>query len=275
MRSILYSVLTTVVITNAIRAADPPEVLELRKAGLNVGGVRTGGFSVGVRSATDLTEAVWKNLEAIDLRFFFLGGDGSQFGDKELARLCKIKSVERIFVNGPTITDDGLAALAEAPNLSRFGAHHAETAGVFRGTGFAALKDAKNFQELEFGGCLINDKGLEGLAQLTQLMTKLEHLGLGAAFSPDFTGADLRHLAGLKNLNELIVEKMGLPYDDGLSHLAALKHLKKLTLRECGITEEDLARLKKELPDTQIEFKPASEENIKRWTQALERKRKK
>jgi hypothetical protein len=74
----------------------------------------------------------------------------------------------------------------------------------------------------------------------------------------------------LKNLKELFLKKIVLSYQDGLSHWAGLKQLKKPTFVECGIAEDDLGRLKAELPETRIEFSPAAERDVARWNKRLE-----
>jgi hypothetical protein len=79
----------------------------------------------------------------------------------------------------------------------------------------------------------------------------------------------------LGNLRELLVKKMVLSYEDGLSHLARLKSLKKLTFVECGIDAADLSRLKEELPETQVDFTPAAAKDVARWNELLARRGKK
>ncbi len=113
-----------------------------------------------------------------------------------------------------------------------------------------------------------------GIPNLSKL-THLEKLALEPAFKPDYTGADLRHITGLKVLQELIIKKMVLSYDDGLSIIAGMKQLKKVSFLECGISESDITRLKSELPDVKIEFTPCKAEDIARWQKLLDGKKSK
>ena len=54
--------------------------------------------------------------------------------------------------------------------------------------------------------------------------------------------------------------------------LKALPNLQKLTLTNIGLADADLAKLKADLPRTDIKFTPASEELVAKWKQQLEKK---
>jgi hypothetical protein len=99
-----------------------------------------------------------------------------------------------------------------------------------------------------------------GLAQLARL-TKLKYLRLTEVLSISEQMADtpvphhwaitddgLRHLAGLTNLEELVIHAPQLT-DAALIHLRGLKRLKRLEIGESKITPEGLAELRKQLPE--------------------------
>src|SRR4051812_44255097 len=68
LRSALILISFSIACISIAHAADTPVIIELRKAGINVNTRREGGHAVYVKKAVDLTEDVWKNFEAIDLR---------------------------------------------------------------------------------------------------------------------------------------------------------------------------------------------------------------
>ena len=147
-------------ITNA-RGADSPDVATLKAAGGNVYAIKKedgGGTGVSFQNF-NLDEKGWHALESLpNLKTVTISGTGKAFGNEQMARLCQIKSIESMFVNGFGGTEDGFAALGKLPNLRHFGADHSP----FTGTGLIALKDSKNFTSLRFGGCPFDDNGMKG-----------------------------------------------------------------------------------------------------------------
>ncbi len=267
----------------------PPALAALKTAGARVGPMKSGGWSVDFKSAKELTEENWKLLEsAPDLTRFSTGGE--QFTDADLARLCKIRTIEELFFNGPSITDAGLASLAELPKLRRFGIDHGPK---ITGTGAVALKGAKVPTALHFGGCMVGDEGAKAIAELSQLRTlELGHVRITrAAFSsiakmtdletllitPNwnveaYTAADFAALAPLQNLHELEIHDMVLPWEEGLSNLKLLKGLTTLKLHYCYIAEADLEKLKAGLPGVKVDIRnPAGEDRLLKYKGDLER----
>ncbi len=276
-------------VAHSALAASEKAIDALKAAGCRAGNLKDGGSFADV-PGPKLSEAVWKDLDALgDLKAF--SGSGKEYDNDALARLAKITTIESVFFNGPTINDKGLATLASFPNLHKYGTDHGGP--KLNGSGLSALAGVKNLQIVSFGGCFFNDEGMVALGQLNQLhelslnhdrltsagfpnfakLTELEKLRINPNFYPYYVGADLVHLSNLKHLTDLTIGQMIIPYDDGLSHLKSLKQLKKLKLDNCGITIEDLAKLKSDLPDTAIDFIPASPESVKKWNDAVAKKK--
>ncbi len=277
---------------SAAGAEAPGAAESLKSAGANVSAIKEGGWAVDMGKAP-VNEQTLKLVESIaDLKRF--SGGGEAFGDAELARLCKIPSLERIFLNGPSVSDQGLAALATGAKLHHFGVHHSIK---ITGSGLTALKDDKNLTSLEFGGCIaFGDKGVEALAELTQLrelrvghcrntratfpaiakLSNLEVLGITPNFDPHaYMAADFSALSGLNNLRELAINDMVLPYENGLEHLKAFKGLKELKIQWCSVKEDDLAKLKSEMPGLKVSVEhPAAEERVKQYEAAVEKMKK-
>ena len=270
------------------KSEPPPQVAALKSAGVNVSRLKEGGWNVEVKSVKDLNDDVWRQIESLPEVTRFSAGQG--FTDADLARLCKVKSIRTIFFNGPAITDAGLAALNDLPELERFGVDHSS---VITGAGLPALKDAKKLTALGFGGCIINDGGVADLVQLMQLkelklghvritrksfpllagLPNLERLEITPNWDPHYyTAADFAALAPASKLGELEVHDMVLPWDDGLEHLKALKSLKTLDLYWCYVTDADMAKLKAALPNVKIDVRnPAGPDRLKQYNEALEK----
>lgn len=268
--------------------ADPPQVAALKSAGAAVGREKAGGWRVDFRDAVPSDDA-WKLMQALDVRKFSSGG--KTFDDAQLGRLCAVASIEGIFLNGPAVTDAGLPQLSRLPHLQSFVVHHST---ILTGVGLTALKDSANLRMIGFGGCSkIDDASVEAISQLKQLrelqlghdrntrrsfeaiasLPNLEVLMLTPNWNPQqYNAADFASFAPLKNLKEIELHDMSLPYDDGLDHLAALPNLKTLRLLWCIVSEADLAKLKARLPDLKVDVQhPGTPEQAKKWDEAMAR----
>jgi len=278
--------------TLGARAADSPEVVTLKAQGANVYTIQPvppgGGIGVSFQDFK-LDDKGWRALASLTNLKTVSIGNAKLLGNEELARLCEIKSIETLFVNGFGGTDEGLAALAKLPNLQHFGADHSP----FTGQSLVALKNSPNFASLRFGGCPFDDDGLKALGELTQLkeanishlrftsagfpnlgrLASLEKLVISPAFEPYYVGSDFACLSGLKNLKTIIVSEMALPYEDGLDHLKAL-NLQRLELHDCRVSDDDLAKVKSDHPNATIVRDYSFDEKYKRWDQMMEKRKK-
>ncbi len=205
--------------------------------------------------------------------------------------LATLPELEHFFVNGSKVTDQGLAALAAAPKLQHFGMHHGPK--ELTGKGLLAFKDKPNFTSIEFGGMGgITDETVGYLSELPQLRSiniyhtantraslpalarkasALESFSINPHFEPArFSDADLAMLAPLKNLRELALNNMVLPYENGLAHLQALTGLKKLSIEWSYYTDEDLAKLRTALPALEIKTSHrAAAEKLVLWKERV------
>jgi hypothetical protein len=276
LRSLLLLVAMSPLLT--LGAGDSASITDLKATGIAVNPWPQGGWKADVRSTTLLNETAWKALEAVpDLKGFSVGGDG--FGDAELARLAKIRTVQRIFINGGTVTDDGLAVLAALPELHYLGFNHSTR---LTASGLLALKDRTTLTAIEFGGCIIDDTGVKTIVQLTYLtelrighvritraslplIAGLEHLEV-LEITPNwdpraYTAADLAALSRMKALRELEIHDMVLPYTDGLAQLVPITTLTKLKLYWCYVDPVDLQKFRTARPDVTLDVQNAAGED--------------
>ncbi len=274
----LFALLLTLAVGHRLDAADPQAVADLKAAGVTVNPWPQGGWKVETRSAAVLTEPVWTALEQLtDLKSFSTGGE--QFGNAELARLAKSNGLQRIFINGGAVTDDGLAVLAKLPDLHYLGFHHSTK---LTASGLLALKDRANLTSIEFGGCIIDDAGVKNIVQLTQLtelrlghvritrasfplIAGLEHLEL-LEITPNwdprpYTAADFGAFSHMKALREIEIHDMVLPYADGLAQLVPITSLAKLKLYWCYIDPADVQKFRAAHPEVTLDVQnPAGED---------------
>jgi hypothetical protein len=171
-----------------------------------------------------------------------LGQPGSPSALRSIGRLSH---VERLEVQGPFVTDAGLAHLKGLTNLSylRIGDSYQDCDGtvVLQGAarvgdaGMSSLKGLTKLTLLDLNGTEVSDVGLANLAG----MTKLECLGLA---DTRVTDAGLVHLKRMMRLKDL--DLSGTPVTDaGLAHLKTLIGLTFLYIRGTQITDAGLAHL--------------------------------
>ena len=269
----------TIVLSGGVPAAEPPQVAELTAAGIAVHAT-TGGWEVEVKSPGLLTEATCRALATLpELRAFSSGGE--TFGDREFARLAKITSLRRIFLNGCAVTDGGLAAVAALPELQYLGFHHSQT---LTGSGLAAFTGSRSLTAIEFGGCTIGDAGVAVIAKLKQVkdlrlghvritracfpliaaMEHLERLEITPNWDPQaYTAADFAAFGRMTSLREIEIHDMVLPYDDGLSHLAAISSLTKVKLYWCYVGAADQGKFTATRPGVALDVQyPAGEDKL-------------
>jgi len=170
--------------------------------------------------------------------------------------------VKQLSLPGTNINDDTLALVAEFENLERltlWGTKITES-------GIQHLGKLKKLNLLELNDKQVTDKIVHTLAENGQLhvlsqaattdritrpgsTSKVTQLSFW--FAP-FADAGLKHFRQFKNLTNIDLGRMKIT-DAAIQHLSEFKKLKFATLRETSITKEGFARLRKALPDCQIE----------------------
>ncbi len=270
-----------------------PHAAALQAAGYQVRQRGEGGQTVDFGKVKIIDDASIAHIAALtDVRH--LSGTGEGVDDAVLAKLVKAApALEELFINGSSITDEGLTVLGQLPKFKHFGLHHGPKG--LKGKGLLALKGNRSFTSIEFGGMQsIDDETVGILAELPHLRAiniyhtlntrkslpllvkknpLIEEFALNPHFQPDrFSAADIALLAPLKNLRELSLNDMVLPYEDGLAHLKALTGLEKLHLEWSIYTDADLAKLRAELPSVEIKAgNRAKEENLTHWNERVAR----
>jgi hypothetical protein len=138
----------------------------------------------------------------------------------------------------------GGLALELAQNDPRLEVSYLQTEGKFSDEYLAPLKELKGLVHLNLRGQPVTD------AQLTQLqnLTSLTELHLEKT---KITDKGVEHLKGLVNLEYLNLYGTDVS-DAGLVHLEGMKKLKNLYLWQTKVTDAGAAKLKKALPQADI-----------------------
>jgi uncharacterized protein (TIGR03000 family) len=146
-------------------------------------------------------------------------------GPKVMDALLALKHLERLHIGGSELTDKHLKRLKELPKLKILGITRTSP---ITDAGLAHLKAWPALTRLEFSN-------MEG----------------GDVIVPKVTNAGLAHLAGIANLEELVIQG-GQFTDEAIPHLARLKSLKTLVLDRTNCTEQGYEKLRKVLPETKF-----------------------
>jgi hypothetical protein len=200
--------------------------------------------------------------------------------DETLALLAPLESLEELQIDGAKFTDAGMKALASMKSLRKCTFFHVLMKEKFTGSGVAHLAELPRFESFGCGGSSFNDEGMAACAKLPHLrelriwhtlatdagvatltgMTTLKVVHLGPQFTPRITDASVSSLAAIKSLETVSVMETRLSWEKSLSRMKELPALKLLELHQDEISEEDLAKVRAELPGVKIDYKAPTDE---------------
>jgi len=250
---------------------------------VHVGGLK--GITIeDYRAIGQCRNLVTLNLSAEDLRF----------NDDAAAQLTGLDRLEKFFSNGAQLTDDGFKSLAGWKSLKQIGFDHWFRAAKDQpiGAGLAHLAALPSLESVRLGGCMIGIEATEALATIRTLkkldvfhtfyvndaalvpLRKLPDLRIfiaGPQYQPRITDLALRILSEIPSLEEISLTETWLTYEGGFKHLASLPHLKKLSIPKVVASDEDVARLKAELPNLVVEWTKPDEATIEKTKAAFQR----
>ena len=222
----------------------------------------------------------------VTLKTVSFGAKGLALNDQTAAELSHLDKLEKFFANGAEISDDGFKAFAGWKSLKTFGLDHWgwKIAGKGNlGPGMAHLATCSNLESVRLGGCKVDNRVTEALAQIKSLQSvdlqhtfavtddgiaalkalpKLRIVKLSPQFSPRITDATLVALGDIKTLEEIELNETWLTYDKGFSHLKDLASLKKMVLTRVVASEEDIAKLKADHPAAVVQWTQPDEATI-------------
>ncbi|MBW3541547.1 MAG: DUF433 domain-containing protein [Planctomycetes bacterium] len=140
------------------------------------------------------------------------------------------RRLRRLHLAGSPVDDEGLSSLRHLSGLESLDITLAPCAG----TGFADLGQLERLRELAANGSGFTDEGLAALRHLPNLRSL-------AIEDTEITDKGLEHLALLRSLQSLDIQRCSRITDDGVRHLAALSGLERLDMDRTKVTGVGLA----------------------------------
>jgi len=169
---------------------------------------------------------------------------GTRLSDGDLqhlmAQLEELARLRDLRLDGTQVSDAGAEHLQRLTQLRWLDLIGTQVTDV----GLGHLKGLTHLELLSLNQTRIGDHGLEHLKGLTELWV----LNLG---DTQITDAGLEHLKGLKHLQYLDLAGTRVTAA-GLGHLKALTQLKGVQFRRAQVTDEDVRRLQRALPNCKI-----------------------
>jgi len=257
-----------------------PEILKSAKGTLSMR--KPDGLAVSVDSKTPLSAEQWSAIASLHARVFSFGGDA--LDDEGMERLVPLDPV-MVTVNGSRVTGKGAAKFGEMKSLKALHTLHitrptpeAKTAlgthptlEVFSTDGAFCIEavTAPKLQrvDLKHGGAS------DEFAALLKNHPSLESVRLWSQGSLGLSDAAAASLATIPKLSKLSLEYAVFTYAGGLHNLKEIRGLTSLDLKDVALSEEDLARLKADLPNAKVTFTPMTAEyRARRETMAAKKK---
>jgi len=284
-RSILLTLIVTVVLPLRMLSAAEPTVAALEKLGAQVR--QSGGEIVDIKADCDkLGDDGYRLIgQATSLKSLSLSGKA--MSDDQLAMLSGLTNLESILLNGTELSDDGYRHFAAFPQLKRLSLFHpSRNVENFTGAGLAHLKALPNLERLTFAGATAGDAAFKAVAEIQQLkefsqwhnletaaaighLTELPNLralkigqrlpSRGRPLTASFDDATLAVIARMKTLEKLDLQEARLTLA-GLKHLQSLPHLRELKLQWVDVPAADVEQLRKLLPNVKLNWEPMTDE---------------
>jgi hypothetical protein len=199
------------------------------------------------------------------LRIYDLDLKSTEFTDRTLFALTRLKSIVRLRIDGfSQVSMKGIEALKQLPNLDGLDLRSPLIDDTFAN----ALASFSNLKVLRLSDTSIGDKTVQKLLKSGKLQElAIDSTKATGSILPDLkqcpglysvdlrglniTNDDLKHLLELKNLEHLYLCHTKIT-DVGLNHLHECKNLKSLYLESTRTTSDAIKRLKKALPECEV-----------------------
>jgi hypothetical protein len=216
------------------------------------------------------------------LRRADISPESARLNDDTAKSLSHLDQLEKFFANGAELSDDGFKAFSGWKSLKSFGLDHWGWYAPGHlpqkdplGPGLAHLATCTNLEHVRLGGCRVDNRVTAALAQIKSLQSvdlqhtyavtdegiaalkalpKLRVIKLSPQFSPRITDATLAVLGEMKTLEEIEINETWLTHEKGFAHLKQLPALKKLVFTKVIATEADIAKLKADHPNADIQW---------------------
>jgi internalin A len=225
-----------------------PELRAVRASGTNVTDDGIAALlklprltELDLRNCRGVTEvAIEKLAEKKSLRMLKIGGE--KIDDSVLEVVAKVQGLKGLSLDNCAISDAGVAKLAGLP-LADFTIYQCAN---ITDDGVAFLADANELTKLTLRDVAVQGTVVSKLPKPDQLVS------LNLAQSK-ITDAEIGNLESLANLETLVLSQTEIT-DECVDALSKLTSLKRLIVTETGITSEGVEKLQIALPECQIQF---------------------
>ncbi len=283
-RLLIVALFVVQAVLPTVRAEDSNLVTNLKAKGAEVTEAQGEITGLSFKTQVNFSAADLKQIRQLAHLKTFACAAG--FDDAAFAALTALPELESFSSNGMDASDDGVRVLGTCKKLRSVAFFH--PGKKFNGTGFAALADLPDIERLTVAGSVeFADEGMAAVAKLKHLkefrtwhsgvtaagvkklqaLTEIKSLTIGQRLSskPPTTLSDetITALAGCNSLESLALQEARLTLP-ALVQLKQLAHLKKLTLDGIEISESDVAKLKEQLPKTDVKWTAPNEAAKKR-----------
>lgn len=210
--------------------------------------------------------------------------------DASLHHIAGLTELESLGTDRINVTDEGMKPLAQLKNLRTASFFHTSFGKPgFTGVGFGYLKDCPKLERMTVAGISMGDEGFAAIATITQLkdfstwhtyqteagnahiakLPNLKTLKVGqrlpraGAKAPSLSDASLPTLAKIKSLENLKIGEARFTAE-AIKTLKSLPNLKQLTIYGAFISDEDVAKVRKELAGVKVVFEPLTDDQRKK-----------
>ncbi len=232
------------------------------------------GPTLSVDSKTALSAEQWQAIAALHLRSFVFVG--AALDDAGMERLAEMNPVA-VTINGSSVTGVGAAKFGEMKALKILNTLHVTrptpeakaalsthpTLEVYSTDGAFCMEavTAPHLQHVDMKHSGASDV----FVALLKSHPSLESVRLWNKGYATLSDASIATLATLPKLSKLSLEFAVFTYAGGLNRLKEIPSLTTLDLKDVALSDEDLAKLKADLPKVKITFTPMTPEYRAQW----------
>lgn len=176
-----------------------------------------------------------------EVRDYEVRSRSAAVNDGHLRLVARIPTVERVWIGGFEVTNDGLRPLAALPRLADlaiFAPAHVTSEGLRH------LEDSRRLKYLSISHPSISDAEMRPISK----MANLRYLSLSRS---SITDAGLASVVRLPKLEVLLLDRTGIT-DEGLKHLAKARQLTRLSVQQTGISADAIQHFKQSVPDCEV-----------------------
>jgi hypothetical protein len=272
--ALIASLLSTVALLSNVSAQKPaaqaPEVPEILKPlQATLANRPPVGLTLSIDSKTPITPEQWSAIAGLHARAFSF--TGASLDDAGMSRLAALDP-ESVSLNGSPITGNGAAKFGEMKSLKTLNTMHVTRPTPESKAGLSAHPALELFStdgafciEAVTAPKLLRVDMKHGAASdnfvaLLKNHPALESVRLWAKGFAGLSDASIATLVTIPRLKKLSLEFSAFTYAGGLNRLKEIPNLATLELKDDAISDEDLAKLKADLPKVQITFTPMTPE---------------